>query len=194
MFLCDSLLTIPRYLALKLCIYYPGIKLLWVVLEMESEKWKTVVKCSRRPRNGKVDERTRTAMYTNEKMLNMQICDALFAVVVVSALAPTAATAKMSLQSRTWQSMKCFAIIPCWSRCTKWVKCPFNWFTACSRCRQNLTFENFTWSFGRLRQKKKKKMQQRACSTICKPFSRISYITRTLSCLPPYRIYHGSSS
>ena len=30
---------------------------------------------------------------------------------------------KTSLQ----YSLKCFSIIPCWSGCTKWAKCPFTW-------------------------------------------------------------------
>ena len=110
-FLFDYLLIIPRYLAFKVCIYYPGIKSLWVVSEMERKTLKTVVMCPRRPRNGKTghftswkDENGNVRKWNNTKrasllflMLTMQICDVILlvvvvvvVVVVVFALAPTA--------------------------------------------------------------------------------------------------------
>ena len=41
----------------------------------------------------------------------------------------------------------------------------------CSRCRQNLKFENFTWSFGRLRQttKTKQRSKERAARFVIRP-------------------------
>ena len=53
----------------------------------------------------------------------------------------------------------------------------------CSCCRQNLKFENFTWSFGRLRQTTKtKKTQQRACRTIRNSTNHIIDLLRCRYC------------
>lgn len=40
-----------------------------------------------------------------------------------------AAIRTTSHQNRTLCLVKCFAVIPCWSNCTKWAECPFTWLT-----------------------------------------------------------------
>lgn len=80
--------------------------------------------------------------------------------------ATTARITKASLKNRFSSLVKCFLIIPCWSRCkelakrlshlhginsfhTKAVKERFKGVG--TRCRQNLISENFTSSFDRER-------------------------------------------
>ena len=74
----------------------------------------------------------------------------------------------------TLRQVKCFTIIPYLSHYTKRARCTFvclarmavkaeneNFIAAGLRCRQNLKYENFTSSFGILRQT----LHQKACHT-----------------------------
>ena len=91
---------------------------------------------------------------------------------LVGTVLKTAAATKASHWNRALRQVNCFAIIPRWSRCTKWTRCTFaslakmverEW--KIYRCGLALSSEQqlwgFTSSFGRLRQKIAPKSVQR---------------------------------
>ena len=82
---------------------------------------------------------------------------------------PTPAATKMSLQNCTLWYVKCLAVLPCWSHCTKWAKCPFTWLA-------QMVFFCLTYS------KKYNNNYYTTCST-CFPYSNNRICIQTITSL-----------
>ena len=153
---------------------------------MERKTLKTVVMCPRRPRNGKTghftswkDENGNVRKWNNTKRASLLFLNVIYANLWRSSrrrrvrfssdgrLLKRKRRFKVELGSR-WRDLRLSHVGHVMQNERSVLLLDL---LQCSRCRQNLKFENFTWSFGRLRQttKTKKCSKERAARFVIRP-------------------------